>query len=78
MVERLQAIVGGTLRDAVPFVVITTIWIVLMLIVYAVFLVTKPTDLTYDPWVHASIFLVPGIGFLGHILHQAIHGRRHT
>jgi hypothetical protein len=77
MGERLRASVGETLRDAVPFIVITAVWIVLMLIVYGTFLVTKPADLTYDPWVHASVFLVPGIGFLGHILHQAIHGRQY-
>ncbi len=77
MVERLRATVAETLRDTVPFIVITMVWIVLMLIGYGTFLVTKPADLTYDPWVHASVFLVPGIGFLGHILHQAIHGRRH-
>lgn len=75
MAARLRATVAETLRDAVPFIVITAVWIVLMLVVYGGFLATKPGDLTYAPWVHASVFLVPGIGFLGHILYQAIHGR---
>lgn len=76
MVEGLRTTIAATGRDAVPFIVITALWIVLMLVVYGVFLVTKPAEITYDPWVHASVFLVPGIGFLGHILQQAIHGRR--
>jgi len=58
-------------REAVPFLVIAVVWIVVSLVVYGVFLVTKP-GIDYGPLVHASVF-VPGlVGFLGHTLRQAL------
>jgi uncharacterized protein (DUF983 family) len=71
MAESVQASVGSAVRDAVPFLVITGLWIVIMGVVYGLFLVTKP-DISYPAWVHASVFLVPAIGFLGHVLQQAL------
>jgi hypothetical protein len=38
--------------------------------------VTKPPDITYDAWVHASVFAVPTIGFLGHVLQQVLTAGR--
>jgi len=71
----LRTSVTDAVRNAVPFLVITVLWIVVMLVVYGAFLTTKPAAITYDPWVHASVFAVPGVGFLGHVLQQAIAGR---
>ncbi|MFB6103280.1 MAG: hypothetical protein ABEJ73_12050 [Haloplanus sp.] len=76
MARNLRASVTGTVRDAVPFLVITGLWIAIMLVVYGVFLATKPTDITYSPLVHASVFAIPGIGFLGQTLQQALTGDR--
>lgn len=74
MAQSLQSSVGEAVRDAVPFLVITGLWIVIMVVVYGLFLVTKPTNVDYDAWVHASVFAVPAIGFLGHVLQQALKG----
>jgi hypothetical protein len=71
----LRTSVTDAVRNAVPFLVITVLWIVVMLVIYGVFLVTKPAGISYDSWVHASVFAVPGVGFLGHVLQQAIAGR---
>jgi hypothetical protein len=71
----LRTSVTEAVRNAVPFLVVTVLWIVVMLVVYGVFLVTKPAGISYDSWVHASVFAVPGVGFLGHVLQQAIAGR---
>jgi len=59
------------LRDAVPFLVITVVWVVVSLALYGIFLVTKP-GIDYAPWVHASIFLPGLIGYLGHTFRQAL------
>jgi uncharacterized protein (DUF983 family) len=58
-------------RDAVPFLVITAIWLVVMLVLYGLFLVTKP-DIDYDAWVHFSVFLPGLVGYAGHVLRQAL------
>ena len=71
MTDSVQATVGDAVRDAVPFLVITALWIAVMAAVYGLFLVTKPANIDYGAWVHASVFLVPGIGFLGHVLKQS-------
>jgi hypothetical protein len=68
----LQSSIVETIREGIPFLAITVFWIVVMSVVYGVFLVTKPTNIDYDAWVHATVFLVPGIGFLGHVLQQAL------
>jgi len=75
MTGSLRTSVADAVRNAVPFLVITGLWTVVMLAVYGVFLVTKPAGITYDSWVHASVFAVPSIGFLGHVLQQAVAGR---
>jgi hypothetical protein len=67
----VQASVRDAGREAVPFLVITGLWIVVMLAVYGLFIVTKP-NIDYAGWVHASVFAVPGVGFLGHVLGQAL------
>jgi hypothetical protein len=66
------SVVTEPLRDAVPFLVITALWIVVMLILYGLFLVTKPNDLSYGPVVHTSVFVPPLVGFFGHVLEQAL------
>ncbi|AZH25171.1 hypothetical protein [Haloplanus aerogenes] len=76
MTPSLRTSVTDAIRNAIPFLVITGLWIVIMLAVYGVFLVTKPDGITYSPWVHASVFAVPGVGFLGHVLQQALAGGR--
>ncbi|MFB6296494.1 MAG: hypothetical protein ABEH66_06620 [Halobacteriales archaeon] len=58
-------------REAVPFLVIAVVWIVVMLVLYGLFLATKP-NVDYAAWVHASIFLPGLIGYLGHTLRQAL------
>lgn len=68
---RLQTDVTTAVEDIIPFLVITILWIVVMLVIYGLFLVTKP-DIQYDAWVHASIFLPGMIGYLGHTLRQAL------
>ena len=63
-------------RDAVvgtaPFLAITVIWLLVMTVLYALFLVTKPADITYDAWVHALVFVPPLVGFAGHTLRLAL------
>lgn len=76
MPQSLKAAVVESVRDAVPFLVITALWIVIMLLVYGLFLVTKPGNVDYSASVHASVFGVPAIGFLGHVLQQALKGAR--
>jgi hypothetical protein len=76
MSDTLRTTVTEPVREAVPFLVITVLWVVVMLVLYGLFLVTKPGDITYAPWVHATVFVVPSIGFLGQTLQQALSGRR--
>jgi hypothetical protein len=76
MAPSLRTSVTDAVRNAVPFLVITVVWVVIMLAIYGVFLVTKPAGVSYEPWVYASVFAVPGVGFLGHVLQQALVGGR--
>jgi hypothetical protein len=66
-----RTVAVDTARDAVPFILITVIWLVLSLALYGLFIVTKP-DVDYAPWVHASVLLPGLIGLLGHTLRQSI------
>lgn len=66
--------VTDTARDAIPFLVITAIWTVVSLVVYGLFLVTKPPAVDYPAWTYASVFAVPMVGFLGHTLKEALAG----
>lgn len=70
-----RASVADAVRNAVPFLVITVLWIAVMIAVYGLFLVTKPSGITYDPWVHAFVFAVPAIGYVGQVLQQAVGGQ---
>lgn len=72
MVRTLQTAVGTAVRDAIPFLVITLIWIVVMLLLYGLFLVTKPAGVDYGPLVHVSVFVPPLVGFFGHTLREAL------
>lgn len=74
MARTLRASAAGAARSAVPFLVSTVLWGVVMLVLYGAFLLTKP-DVTYGPWVHTSVFLPPLIGFAGHVLSLALDGR---
>ncbi|MHC3378891.1 hypothetical protein [Haloarcula sp. H-GB5] len=76
MSATLREAVAEPVRDAVPFLIITVLWVVVMVVLYGLFLVTKPSDITYDAWVHATVFVVPAIGFLGQVLQQAL-SRQH-
>lgn len=67
----LRAEAATAARDAVPFLVITGIWLVVTLVLYGLFLATKPS-IDYAGWVHASVFLPGLIGYLGHTLRQAL------
>ena len=73
MARSLSATVVGSLRDAVPFLVIVALWVVVMLVLYGLFLATKP-PVSYDAWVHGTVFVPPLVGFLGHTLRQALKG----
>jgi hypothetical protein len=74
MARSLGASAAGAARDAVPFLVITVIWIVVMLVVYGLFLATKPGTVSYGPAIHASVFVPPLVGFVGHTVHQIRKG----
>jgi hypothetical protein len=76
MANSVRAETVAAVRDAVPFLAITGVWLVIVIAVYGLFLVTKPTNVEYGSWVHASVFLLPGIGFLGHVLQQATRNVR--
>ena len=75
MSRPLREELAETARETVPFLLIVVVWIVVSLFVYGVFLVTKPGNVDYDAWVHASVFAVPMVGFLGHTLRQALKAR---
>ncbi|MFQ3284619.1 MAG: hypothetical protein ACI9TI_001092 [Natronomonas sp.] len=72
MVRTLQSSVGTAVRDTVPFVVITAIWIVIMSAVYGLFLLAKPAGVTYTAAIHGSVFVPPFVGFLGHVVRELL------
>ena len=45
-----------------------------MAVLYGLFLATKPAGISYDAWVHGTVFVPPLVGFLGHTLRQALKG----
>jgi uncharacterized protein (DUF983 family) len=69
--------VVDTLRDGVPFLVVTVFWVVVGTLLYGLFLATKP-PISYDAWVHASVFVPSMIGLFGHALQQALKTARGT
>jgi hypothetical protein len=64
------------LTDAVaegaPFVAITFLWLVIIAIVYGLFVFTWPSIPEGEPFVHLGVYVVPVIGFFGHVLQQAL------
>ena len=72
MVHPLRASLVTTLRDTVPFLTITIVWTVIMLLFYGLFLAAKPAEATYGPAIHASVFAPPFVGFSGHVLREAL------
>lgn len=72
MVRTLRSSIRSTVRDTVPFLLITLIWIVIMLAIYGAFLVTKPTGVEYGQITYVSVFVPPLIGFTGHVLREAL------
>jgi len=74
MARSARASAARAARDAVPFLVITAVWIVVMLVVYALFLLSKPGDVAYSPAIHASVFVPPLVGFVGHTVHEVRQG----
>lgn len=77
MANTLKTAVAGAARDSVPFLVIMLIWILVMLVIYGLFLLSIPSDLSYGPAIHGSVFVPPLVGFGGHVLRQALKVR-HT
>lgn len=72
MANSVLAETTAAVRDAVPVLAITGVWLVIVVAVYGRFLVTKPTNVEYAAWVHRGVFLLPGIGSLGHVFQQAM------
>ncbi|WP_435184115.1 hypothetical protein [Halobellus sp. EA9] len=67
----LRTETAGAVRDAVPFLAIMLVWLVVSLLLYGLFMLTKP-GVEYPAWTYATPF-VPGlIGFFGHALRQAL------
>lgn len=77
MADTLKASVVTASRDSVPFLVITVIWVVVMLVMYVAFLLTIPSDVSYGNAVHASVFVPPLVAFAGHALRQALKVTSH-
>jgi len=63
----------AALRDIVPFLAVMVVWIVVMLVLYGLFLFTKPAGVEYGTVVHASVFVPPLVGFAAHALRIARH-----
>ncbi len=74
MSRGLSVTVRSALRDTVPFLVIVVVWVVIMLVLYGLFLVTIPEDVSYSAAVHASVFVPPLVGLAGHTLREALKG----
>jgi hypothetical protein len=72
MARALRPAIETAVRDAVPFFVITVIWTVLMLVFYGIFLIGRPSGATYGPAIHASAFVPPFVGFLGHVVRESL------
>ncbi|MCQ4333951.1 hypothetical protein KM295_10745 [Natronomonas sp. F2-12] len=72
MSRGVSSTVGTAVRETVPFLAITAVWIVIMLLLYALFLLGKPAGASYGPAIHASVFVPPFVGFLGHTLREAL------
>lgn len=72
MARSLQSSVGTAVRDLVPFLVITLLWIVIMAVLYTVFLLLRPSGASYGPAIHASVFVPPFVGFVGHVVREVI------
>jgi hypothetical protein len=72
MASTLRSSVGAAVRDTVPFLVVTLVWTVVMLVFYGLFLALRPAEASYGPAIHASAFVPPLVGFLGHTLREAL------
>jgi hypothetical protein len=70
MARTLQSTVKTAVRDAVPFLIITLVWTVVMLVFYGTFLLGRPSGAAYTPAIHASVFVPPFVGFLGHLVRE--------
>lgn len=72
MARTLQASFTTAVRDTVPFLAVTIVWIVIMLLLYGLFLAAKPSGASYGPAIHASVFVPPLVGFSGHVLRETL------
>ncbi|MEF8778903.1 MAG: hypothetical protein V5A36_08325 [Natronomonas sp.] len=72
MPRDLSSMASTAVRETVPFLVITIVWIVIMLLLYGLFLAAKPSGASYGPSIHTSVFVPPFVGFLGHTLREAL------
>ena len=72
MSGELSVTVAEAFRDTVPFLVITVVWTVILLLFYGLFLVGRPSGASYGPAIHTSVFVPPLVGFLGHTLREAL------
>lgn len=66
---------ANAIRDGVPFVAIMAFWIAVTAVVYGAFVVIWPEIPDAEPWIHLGVYLLPIIGFFGHVLHQALKPR---
>lgn len=55
-------------RSAVPYLVAMVLWIVVTLVVYGGWLVVWPDVPGGEPWVHLGVYILPVIGYAGHVL----------
>jgi len=72
MARSLQSSVGTAVGDTVPFLVITVLWVVIMSLMYALFLVLRPPGASYGTAIHASVFVPPLVGFIGHVVRELL------
>ena len=72
MARSLQSSVGTAVRDFVPFLVITVLWFAVMTVMYTVFLLLRPSGASYGPAIHASVFVPPFVGFVGHVAREVV------
>ncbi len=58
--------------DGAPFVAITFLWIIIIAVVYGLFVFTWPDIPEAEPWIFLGVYIIPLVGFIGHVLQQAL------
>lgn len=57
--------------DGAPFVAITFLWTVIIALVYGIFVLVWPDIPDAEPWIFLGVYIIPLIGFIGHVIQQA-------